>query len=144
MLQGTDAISRMAGALARGEESPVDVARFIEAFDQGESTAEAVKAPAPQEAEALGSTVRASVKTLDNLVNLIGELIIFTHARDLKEYAVRRVIGGEARGSAAVGAEAEREAPADGALPHSHHPDEDQVAPIIHWHSVHQAFSWSR
>jgi glycosyltransferase involved in cell wall biosynthesis len=29
-------------------------------------------------------------------LGLIGELIIFTHARDLKEYAVRRVIGGEA------------------------------------------------
>jgi hypothetical protein len=29
-------------------------------------------------------------------LGLIGELIIFTHARDLKEYAVRRVIGGDA------------------------------------------------
>jgi glycosyltransferase involved in cell wall biosynthesis len=28
-------------------------------------------------------------------LGLLGELIIFTHARDLKEYAVRRVIGGE-------------------------------------------------
>jgi hypothetical protein len=28
-------------------------------------------------------------------LGLIGELIIFTHARDLKEYAVRRVIGVE-------------------------------------------------
>jgi glycosyltransferase involved in cell wall biosynthesis len=29
-------------------------------------------------------------------LGLIGELIIFTHAREMKEYAVRRVIGGEA------------------------------------------------
>jgi glycosyltransferase involved in cell wall biosynthesis len=29
-------------------------------------------------------------------LGLIGELIIFTHARELKEYAVRRVIGGDA------------------------------------------------
>ena len=29
-------------------------------------------------------------------LGLIGELIIFTHARELKEYAVRKVIGGEA------------------------------------------------
>jgi glycosyltransferase involved in cell wall biosynthesis len=28
-------------------------------------------------------------------LGLIGELIIFTHARDMKEYAVRRVIGGD-------------------------------------------------
>jgi glycosyltransferase involved in cell wall biosynthesis len=30
-------------------------------------------------------------------LGLIGELIIFTHARDMKEYAVRRIIGGDAR-----------------------------------------------
>jgi hypothetical protein len=30
-------------------------------------------------------------------LGLIGELIIFTHARDLKEYAVRRVIECERR-----------------------------------------------
>ncbi|HEY6873327.1 MAG TPA: hybrid sensor histidine kinase/response regulator [Geobacteraceae bacterium] len=76
LLQGSDAISRMTAALARGEESPVDVAKFIAAFDQGESTAEAVKAAPAQEPEVFGDTVRASVKTLDTLVNLIGELII--------------------------------------------------------------------
>src|SRR5512146_2248791 len=43
LLQGTDAISRMAVALAKGEESPVDVEKFIAAFDRGESTADAVK-----------------------------------------------------------------------------------------------------
>ena len=47
LLQGTDAISRMTAALAKGEESPVDVEKFIEAFDQGESTVEAVMAPLP-------------------------------------------------------------------------------------------------
>jgi two-component system chemotaxis sensor kinase CheA len=41
LLQGNDAISRMTNALARGEESPVDVDKFIAAFEQGESTAEA-------------------------------------------------------------------------------------------------------
>jgi two-component system, chemotaxis family, sensor kinase CheA len=76
LLQGTDAISRMTTALARGEESPVDVERFVAAFDKGESTAEALQCGAPQEAEAFGDTVRAKVKTLDILVNLIGELII--------------------------------------------------------------------
>jgi two-component system, chemotaxis family, sensor kinase CheA len=76
LLQGTDAISRMTGALARGEESPVDVERFVTAFDLGESTADAVKGESPQGTDVLGDTVRAPVKTLDILVNLIGELII--------------------------------------------------------------------
>lgn len=76
LLQGTDAISRMTAALARGEESPVDVERFIAAFDQGESTLDAVKGVPAHEAEVLGDTVRARVKTLDSLVNIIGELII--------------------------------------------------------------------
>jgi len=76
LLQGTDAISRMTGALGRGEESPVDVERFISAFDQGESTLQAIAGTAVQEAEVHGDTVRARVKTLDTLVNLIGELII--------------------------------------------------------------------
>jgi two-component system, chemotaxis family, sensor kinase CheA len=76
LLQGSDAISRMTAALARGEESPVDVEKFVAAFDQGESTVDAVTGTAPREAETLGDTVRARVKTLDALVNLIGELII--------------------------------------------------------------------
>ena len=76
LLQATDAMSRMTASLARGEESPVDVEKFIAAFDQGESTVEAVKASPDAEPELLGDTVRASVKTLDSLVNLIGELII--------------------------------------------------------------------
>jgi two-component system chemotaxis sensor kinase CheA len=76
LLQGADAINRMIGALARGEESPVDVERFVAAFDLGESTADAIMETVKPEAEVLGDTVRASVKTLDSLVNLIGELII--------------------------------------------------------------------
>jgi two-component system chemotaxis sensor kinase CheA len=77
LLQGTDAITRMTQALVKGEESPVDVERFIEAFDRGESTAQAMKeAPTTQEEEVLGDTVRAKVRTLDSLVNFIGELII--------------------------------------------------------------------
>ena len=76
LLQGNDAISRMTNAIARGEESPVDVEKFVAAFEQGESTTEAVTGTTPQESETLGETVRANVKTLDSLVNLIGELII--------------------------------------------------------------------
>jgi two-component system, chemotaxis family, sensor kinase CheA len=76
LLQGTDALSRITVALARDEECPVDVEKFIDAFTRGESTKEAVKETPVKEEEVLGDTVRARVKTLDSLVNRIGELII--------------------------------------------------------------------
>lgn len=76
LLQGTDAISRMTDALAKGAASPVDLEKFIAAFDQGVSTAAAFIEEQGQVTEAVGDTVRTSVKTLDSLVNLLGELII--------------------------------------------------------------------
>jgi two-component system chemotaxis sensor kinase CheA len=76
LLQGTDALTRMIDAMAKGEESPVDLELFVAAFEQGHSTAEAIKECSKPESEALGDTVRTSVKTLDSLVNLLGELII--------------------------------------------------------------------
>lgn len=76
LLQGTDAISRMTTALAKGVDSPIDLERFIEAFDQGLSTSEAILETRKPETEVFGDTVRTSVKTLDSLVNLLGELII--------------------------------------------------------------------
>ena len=76
LLQGTDAINRMTEALASGKESPVDVEKFIAAFDQGLSTAEAIADNQGNEQEVVLDTVRTSVKTLDSLVNLLGELII--------------------------------------------------------------------
>jgi len=76
LLQGTDAISRMISALEKGVDSPVDVERFIDAFDKGLSTSDAILQSPMAETEAFGDTVRTSVKTLDSLVNLLGELII--------------------------------------------------------------------
>lgn len=76
LLQGTDAISRMTDALAKGEDSPIDLEKFITAFDQGLSTSEAFKQEKNHVEEAVGDTVRTSVKTLDSVVNLLGELII--------------------------------------------------------------------
>ncbi len=76
LLQGTDAISRMTDSLAKGMDSPIDLQRFIDAFDQGISTSDAILDTQKPEAGALGDTVRTSVKTLDSLVNLLGELII--------------------------------------------------------------------
>lgn len=76
LLQGTDAMVRMTGALASGAASPVDLERFIAAFDQGIATGEAILEPEKPETEAFGDTIRTSVKTLDSVVNLLGELII--------------------------------------------------------------------
>ncbi len=76
LLQGTDAISRMTDALARGEDSPIDLDRFVAAFDQGLSVSEAFIENNNPATDAVGDTVRTSVKTLDSLVNLLGELII--------------------------------------------------------------------
>ena len=76
LLQGTDAMVRMTGALAKGAESPVDLERFIAAFDQGISPFEAIREREKPETEVLGDTIRTSVKTLDSVVNLLGELII--------------------------------------------------------------------
>src|SRR4051794_527925 len=42
LLKGTDAISRMTAAMVAGADSPIDVEKFIEAFDRGESPVEAV------------------------------------------------------------------------------------------------------
>jgi len=76
LLQGTDAISRMTDALAKGADSPVDLEMFIMAFDQGLSTVAAFNDEQSVAEAAVGDTVRTSVKTLDSLVNLLGELII--------------------------------------------------------------------
>lgn len=76
LLKGSDAISRLTAALAKGEESTLDVEKFIETFDLGEAVAEPAKENAWHEMESLGDTVRTNVKTLDSLVNLMGELII--------------------------------------------------------------------
>lgn len=75
LLQGSDTIARITGALARGEEPHVDLESFLAAFERGEPQACAVK-ELPKPEEALGDTVRAKVKTLDSVVNLIGEMII--------------------------------------------------------------------
>jgi len=76
LLQGTDAIYRMTNDIARGDDSPIDIERFIVAFDQGISTSDAFLATHKPETAVLGDTIRTSVKTLDSVVNLLGELII--------------------------------------------------------------------
>jgi len=76
LLKGTDAIARLTGALAKGEEPPFAVEDFLEALERGETLQMGAPEQGGQGEEGLGETVRARVKTLDSLVNLMGELII--------------------------------------------------------------------
>lgn len=101
LLQGTDAISRMTEALANGADSPVDLEKFIAAFDQGLSTADALLDIEKAEAEILGDTIRTSVKTLDSVVNLLGELIINKKRFEDKSAALK-ALGRSSRGAVPV------------------------------------------
>ncbi|GAW66132.1 chemotaxis protein CheA [Geoanaerobacter pelophilus] len=76
LLKGADAVALITSALLRGEVPDLDVERFVAEYDRGE-----LSHPAPAEGreaapEQQSETVRANVKTLDQLVNLIGEMII--------------------------------------------------------------------
>lgn len=100
LLQGTDAISRMTEALAKGADSPVDLEKFIAAFDQGLSTTAALLESHKPEAEVLGDTIRTSVKTLDSVVNLLGELIINKKRFEDKSEALK-ALGRSSQGAVA-------------------------------------------
>jgi two-component system chemotaxis sensor kinase CheA len=76
LLQSTDTLCQITAALSRGEEITFDADQFVAAFDKGEIIPQAVPEKTDPESESLGDTVRARVKTLDSLVNLIGEMII--------------------------------------------------------------------
>ncbi|PKN16699.1 MAG: hybrid sensor histidine kinase/response regulator [Deltaproteobacteria bacterium HGW-Deltaproteobacteria-23] len=101
LLQGSDAISRMTEALANGADSPVDLEKFIAAFDQGLSTAAALLDIEKPEAEILGDTIRTSVKTLDSVVNLLGELIINKKRFEDKSEALK-ALGRSSQGAVAT------------------------------------------
>lgn len=100
LLQGTDAISRMTEALAKGADSPVDLEKFIAAFDQGLSPTDALLESHKPEAEVLGDTIRTSVKTLDSVVNLLGELIINKKRFEDKSEALK-ALGRSSQGAVA-------------------------------------------
>ncbi|WP_298431818.1 hybrid sensor histidine kinase/response regulator [Geobacter sp.] len=76
LLAGTDALARLVDAVGRGEDSAFDVAGFLAAFDRGEVPAEGVAKSVERDEAGFGDTVRAGVKTLDRLLNRLGELLI--------------------------------------------------------------------
>lgn len=76
LLRGSDAMARLVGSLAKGEPPSFAVEDFLAALDRGDVPEIVAPEPAGRDEEGLGDTVRARVKTLDSLVNLLGELII--------------------------------------------------------------------
>lgn len=76
LLKGADAVALLTAAIAKGEASSLDVERFLAEYESGELGRSTQLLPPESASEQFGDTVRASVKTLDSLVNLIGELII--------------------------------------------------------------------
>jgi two-component system chemotaxis sensor kinase CheA len=77
LLKGADAVALITSALSKGEKPKLDVEEFVAAYERGEICRGAAEEPGPAEnADQLTETVRANVKTLDGLVNLIGEMII--------------------------------------------------------------------
>ncbi|GFE56583.1 hybrid sensor histidine kinase/response regulator [Geobacter sp. AOG1] len=76
LLRGSDAMARLVDALAKGEPPSFVVEDFLAALDRGDVPEIAMQGPSCKEEDGFGDTVRARVKTLDSLVNLLGELII--------------------------------------------------------------------
>jgi two-component system chemotaxis sensor kinase CheA len=94
LLRGADAVSLITSALSRGEAPKLDVERFVAEYERGElgcsvsgESAETPESPA----EKLTETVRANVKTLDALVNLIGEMIINKKRLESKLGALKEI-----------------------------------------------------
>ncbi|WP_136512992.1 hybrid sensor histidine kinase/response regulator [Geomonas edaphica] len=77
LLKGADAVALITSALMRGVPPELDVERFVAEYERGESGRLLPAEPLEAKVEgAVADTVRADVKTLDNLVNLVGEMII--------------------------------------------------------------------
>ncbi|WP_282578111.1 hybrid sensor histidine kinase/response regulator [Geomonas paludis] len=76
LLRGADAVALITSALMRGTAPELDVERFVAEYERGELGQHISAEPKEAQAEAHADTVRADVKTLDHLVNLVGELII--------------------------------------------------------------------
>ena len=75
LLRGTDAITHLTTLMAKGEEPGPQTERLLASFEGGEAPQPA-RNDVPQQETVESDTVRANVRTLDNLVNLIGEMII--------------------------------------------------------------------
>jgi two-component system, chemotaxis family, sensor kinase CheA len=102
LLKGADAVALIASALAKGEEPKLDVERFVAEYERGE-VGRTLQVETPEgAADQQKETVRANVKTLDALVNLIGEMIINKKRLEAKLAQLKEI----ERGSEAATAQA--------------------------------------
>ncbi|QXE91779.1 hybrid sensor histidine kinase/response regulator [Geomonas subterranea] len=94
LLRGADAVALITSALMRGEKPELDVERFVAEYDRGELGQQLHTEPRESQPEAaLADTVRADVKTLDHLVNLVGELIINKKRLESKLDRLKEITG---------------------------------------------------
>lgn len=102
LLEGADAVAMITSALSKGEAPKLDVEQFVEAYQRGE-----IGRPMPQEtrespAEESSETVRANVKSLDALVNLIGEMIINKKRLEAKLCRLKEIANGSEPATASL------------------------------------------
>ncbi|HJV35290.1 hybrid sensor histidine kinase/response regulator [Geomonas sp.] len=91
LLKGADAVSLITAALIKGEPPPLDVESFVAAYERGEVGQQVAAESKESAAEQGTGTVRANVKTLDALVNLIGELIINKKRLESRASGLKRI-----------------------------------------------------
>lgn len=75
LLRGTDAIGHLTALMAKGEEPGPATERLLASFE-GHEAPQPQPGELPQQEPVESDTVRANVRTLDSLVNLVGEMII--------------------------------------------------------------------
>ena len=75
LLRGTDAIGHLTALMAKGEEPGPATERLLASFE-GHEAPQPQPGESPQQEPVESDTVRANVRTLDSLVNLVGEMII--------------------------------------------------------------------
>jgi two-component system, chemotaxis family, sensor kinase CheA len=95
LLKGADAVALITSAISKGVPPPLDVARFVADYERGEVGVAVLEESPETPVERLGGeTVRASVKTLDALVNLTGEMIINKKRLEAKLDRLKEIAAG--------------------------------------------------
>jgi len=94
LLKGADAIALLTSALAQGEEPAFDVERFLADYQRGEAGRPVPEERRESRVEQTGDTVRAKVRTLDALVNLVGEMIINKKRLEAKLARLKEIAAG--------------------------------------------------
>lgn len=93
LLKGADAVALIVAAILKDEAPALDVPRFVALYQRGEIGLAVPGENRESPAEQLSETVRANVKTLDALVNLIGEMIINKKRLEAKLYRLKEIAG---------------------------------------------------